>query len=87
VRLLTAVLLGATAVGALAYAAASTIGLAVAASGGELTLGLGPLGILSVERLVDGGSATTLGPGILVLAAAGGLANAAAAAVLARGSR
>jgi hypothetical protein len=80
-------LLGAAAVGALAYAAATTVALAVAASGGELAFGVGPFDVVNVQRLAEGGSATTLGPGIIVVAAVGGLANAVAAAVLARRSR
>jgi hypothetical protein len=87
VRLLRAFLLGAAAVGAMVYAAATTVALAVAAAGGELALGVGPLVAVAVEPLPEGGSATTLGPGIAALAVAGGLINAAAAVVLSRGSR
>lgn len=85
-RLLRAFLLGAAAAGALAYAAATTLALAVAASGGAVSISAGPIAVVAVEQTTDG-NATTLGPGLVLVALAGGVVNAVAAAVLVRRSR
>jgi hypothetical protein len=84
-RALKAFLLGATAVGALAYALVATLALAAQADARSLDLALGPLRLVSVgeER---GATITTFGPGVIALAVVGGLVNLVAARVLRRGS-
>jgi len=78
VRALKAFLLGALAVGALAYALSATLALTAQAAGHTFAAAVGPLVLVSVT--VEGTSAvTTFGPGLVALAVAGGLANLAAA--------
>lgn len=80
--LLTALLLGSAAAGLLAVAAVAGIGVAVDAVGGRGgSIAIGPLLVAAWERS-GSGSATTFGPGLPVVALAGGLVNAAAAALL-----
>lgn len=86
-RPLRAFLLGALAVGLLGYGAAA--GVAVAAQAGAvraMRVAIGPLVLVAVER-AGATRATTFGAGILVLALAGGVVNAAAAALLDRRTR
>ena len=82
-RSLKAFLLGALATGLVAYAAAAA--LAVAAQAGErsLDLSLGPVVVMSVTERADT-TTTTFGPGLLLLAVAGGLVNLALAALIRR---
>lgn len=81
--LVKAAVLGALATGLLAYACA--VGLAVLAQAGERALGIhaGPLVLVAVER-TPGGTATTFGSGLLVVALLGGIVNALLAVALAR---
>ena len=71
-RSLKAFLLGALAVGIVAYAVAAALAVSAQAAGRTLDLALGPLVIVSVTTH---GTATamTFGPGLLVLAVVGGL--------------
>ena len=85
-RALRAFLLGALAIGLLAYVAAAALAAAAQAGNRAFTLGLGPVELVSV---VEHGSttATTFGVGLLLLALAGGLANVALATLIARRPR
>ena len=80
-RALKAFLLGAVAVGITAYALVAALAVTAQAGGRALEIALGPLAILSVTH---GGTSTvtTFGPGLVVLALAGGLANLAAAKLM-----
>ncbi len=84
----TAFLLGAAAVAALALGSAILAMVLAEASGRDaFRVALGELELLSFERRADG-SETAFGPALLVLPLLGGFLNAAAAAVLdARGRR
>ena len=73
-RDLKAFLLGAVAVGVLAYAAAASLAVATQAAGGSLLLGLGPIIVVSVENDTSAAS-TTFGSGLLLVALIGGLLN------------
>jgi hypothetical protein len=86
VRPLRAFVLGFVGVGLLAYVAAAALALSAEVGGRSLDLGLGPLSLVVVER---SGSSTSLtfGAGLVVIALVGGVANAVAAAVLARRAR
>jgi len=86
VRPLRAFAFGSVAGAVVAYAAAATVGLAVAAADAELHVAIGPATLLAVESSA-GGTAATFGPGLLVLAMAVGLVNTAVAAVLSRRAR
>ncbi len=87
-RTVRAAILGTVAAGVLAYTVATAAVIVVASSGSVLDLGLGPVAVLSVDQLPDdGGTVTTLGPGLIVVALVGGLANAVAAFVIARRER
>ena len=67
-------LVGAAAIGAVAYVFAAGLALVVAAGGSTMQLGLGPLLLVSVRH--DGGSTTTvIGFGLIAVALAGGLLN------------
>jgi hypothetical protein len=83
----TAFLLGAAGIGAVALAA-TLVAVALADAGGRdaLRVALGPLELASYRREPDG-TVTAFGPGLLVVAVLGGVANAAAAVLLARGGR
>jgi hypothetical protein len=85
-RALKAFLLGAVAVGVVAYALVAALAVTAQAGGHSLDLALGPLTLVSVTQ---GGTetVTTFGPGLVVLALAGGLGNLAAAQLLRRRSR
>ncbi|MDH4176647.1 MAG: hypothetical protein OEW31_09675 [Thermoleophilia bacterium] len=77
---LRALALGAVACGVLAYTAATVTAIVAASSGAVLELRIGPVVVLVVEQLDDrGGAVTTLGPGLILVALAGGVVNAAAA--------
>jgi hypothetical protein len=73
-----AAVLGALAGTVLAYAGAAVIALAVAAGGGNVDIGVGPLGAVAVQS-AEGGTSVTLGPLLLVVPVVGAAANAAAA--------
>jgi hypothetical protein len=70
----------------LAYAVAAAAAVIVQAGGGVLDVHVGPLVLVAVERS-GAVTSTMFGPGLLAVAALGGLANAAAAALLARRAR
>jgi len=77
-RTLRAFVLGAVAVGVLAYAGAAALAVGAQAGGRSLSVGLGPVIVVSVERATSA-AVTTFGPGLLALAVIGGLVNLAAA--------
>jgi hypothetical protein len=84
-RALKAFLLGAVAVGVVAYALVAALAVTAQAGGRTLDLALGPLTLVAVMR--EGTTTvTTFGPGLAVLALAGGLANVAAAELMRRRS-
>ena len=80
---LTAFLLGAAGIGAIALTA-TLVAVVLADAGGRdaLRIALGPLELLSYRR-DHVGSVTAFGPGLPAVAVLGGLANAAAALLLA----
>jgi hypothetical protein len=79
-RSVRALALGAVATGVVAYSVVTVLAISVASSGSAIDLGIGPVVVLEVEQLrAEGGAVTTLGPGLLLVALAGGVANAAAA--------
>ena len=80
-RNLKAFLLGAVAIGVVAYALAAAVAISAQAGGRTLHLGVGPLLIVSVTHEAAA-AVTTFGPGIAGLALAGGLLNLAAAQFL-----
>ena len=82
-RALKAFLLGAFAVGVVAYALAAALAVTAQAGGRTLDISLGPLVLVVVARHGPE-TAMTFGPGLLALAVAGGLANAAAAGAVSR---
>jgi hypothetical protein len=86
VRALKAFVLGVLGVGLLAYVAAAVVALAASVGGSDLDVRIGPLSIVSVERVADATS-LGLGVGLVVVALVGGLANAVAAALIARRAR
>ncbi len=83
--LIRAFLLGALAIGLVAYALAAAAAVTAQAGGRTLEIALGQLRMVSV---VEEGSATvtTFGSGILVVALVGGLVNLAGAAAIRRRS-
>jgi len=83
-RHLRAFALGFVAAAALAYAAAATIAIAAQTAGETLSVGVGPLAVVSVSA-DPGGSVTTFGLGLAVLAFLGGATNLLAAALMRRG--
>ena len=82
-RSLKAFLLGTFAIGLVAYTAAAALAVAAQAGDRSVDLALGPVGIVSVVERA-GATTTTLGPGLLLLAVVGGLANVAVAALIRR---
>ena len=82
-RSLRAFLLGTLAIGLVAYAAAAAIAVAAQAGDRALDLALGPIVVVSVVERADA-TTTTFGPGLLLLAVAGGLANLTLAALIRR---
>jgi hypothetical protein len=74
VRSLRAFLLGTLAIGLVAYAAAAALAAASQAGHRTLELGLGPARVVSVVEH-GGTTVTTFGPGLLLLALAGGVVN------------
>jgi hypothetical protein len=82
-RDLRAFLLGAVAVGVLAYAAAASLAVATQAAGGSLRLGVGRIVVVSVESDTSAAS-TTFGSGLLLVALFGGLVNLFAARLVRR---
>lgn len=85
-RALKAFVLGAVAVGVVAYALTAALAVAAQAGGRSLEIGLGPVAVVSVTRR-GAETVTTFGPGLVALALAGGLANLAAAQLLPQRSR
>ena len=82
-RPLRAFLLGALAIGLVAYAAAAALAVAAQAGDRSLDLALGHLAVVSVVERQDA-TTTTFGPGLLVVALVGGLANLALASFIRR---
>lgn len=82
-RDLKAFMLGAIAVGILAYAGATALAVAAQAAGRSLAIGLGPIVVVAVEREASA-AVTTFGPGLIVIAAIGGLVNLGAAQLIRR---
>lgn len=82
-RHLKAFALGFVAVAALTYAAAATIAIAAQTAGDSLAIGVGPLVVVSVSA-DQGGSVTTFGSGLAVLAVLGGATNLLVAAFVRR---
>ena len=82
-RSLKAFLLGTLAFGVVAYTAAAALAVAAQAGDHALDLAFGPIGVLAVEDRA-GVTTTTFGPGLLLLALAGGCANVALAALIRR---
>jgi hypothetical protein len=85
-RNLRAFVLGTVAVGVLAYAGAAALAVGAQAGGRSLSVGLGPVIVVSVERAASA-AVTTFGPGLLALAVLGGLANVVAALLVRRRAR
>ncbi len=83
-RILRALVLGLVATGILAYTIATAAAIIVASSGATIDVRFGPLVVLAVEELDDGGAVTTMGPGLLLVALVGGAVNAGGALVIAR---
>jgi hypothetical protein len=80
---LKAFVLGSLAFAVVGYAVAAALAVAAQAGGTTVDVGVGPLLLVSVT--LEGASrVTTFGPGILVLALAGGAANLAAAQLIRR---
>jgi len=80
---LKAFLLGSLALAVVGYAAAAALAVAAQVGGTTVDIALGPLVVVSVA--VEGAArVTTFGPGILVIALAGGMANVAAAQLIRR---
>lgn len=76
-RALKAFLLGALAVGALAYALVATLALTAQAAGRTLVVAVGPVLLVSVDA-AGTSTETTFGLGMLAIPLAGGVANLAA---------
>lgn len=86
-RALRAFLLGAVAIGFVAYATTAATAIVAQARDWEaFELAVGPVVLIAVER-AGGATATTFGSGLLVAAALGGVLNSLASIVLARRSR
>jgi recombinational DNA repair protein (RecF pathway) len=86
-RLVIAFAIGAAAFALLVAVAGLVAGVAADAAGwSSFRVALGPFVVVDFER-VGRGSETTLGAGVAVVALAGGIANAAAAALLLRDRR
>ena len=80
-RALKAFMLGLVAFGILGYALAAAVAVATQAGGSTIDASVGPLLLVSVT--MEGRAAvTTFGPGLLVIAIVGGLANVAAAQLI-----
>ena len=80
---LKAFLLGSLAFAVVGYAAAAALAVAAQAGGATVDVAVGPLVVVSVS-LEGAARVTTFGPGILVIALAGGIANVAAAQLIRR---
>ena len=81
-RALRALVLGLLAGAVLAYVAAATVALALSAAGAELSIAVGVVVFLAVDRTAEG-IETTFGPGLVAIPVLCALANALAASVLA----
>ena len=82
-RALRAFLLGTLAIGVVAYAAAAALAVAAQAGDRSLDLALGPVVAVSVVEHAQT-TTTTFGPGLVLLALAGGLANLVLASLIRR---
>ena len=82
-RDLKAFLLGAIALGVLAYAGATALAVAAQTAGTPLSIGLGQLAIVSVEHRASD-AVITFGPGLVLIAVVGGLVNVGAALLIRR---
>lgn len=82
-RDLKAFLLGTVALGVLAYAGATALAVAAQTTGKSLSIGFGPLVIVSVEHRASD-AVTTFGLGVIMIAVVGGLVNVAAASLIGR---
>jgi hypothetical protein len=80
---LKAFALGTLALAVVGYAAAAALAVAAQAGGSTLDVGIGPLALVSVT-LAGATRVTTFGPGILVVALVGGIANVVAAQLIRR---
>ena len=80
---LKAFVLGSLALAVVGYAAAAALAVAAQAGGATVDVAIGPLVVLSVA-LEGPARVTTFGPGILVIALAGGIANVGAAQLIRR---
>ena len=86
-RLVIAFAIGAAALAAVVAVAGLVAGVTADAGGwSSFRVAVGPFVVVEFDR-VGRGSETTLGTGVAVVALAGGLANAAAAALMLRGGR
>ena len=83
---LKAFVLGSLAFALVGYAAAAALAVVAQAGGSAIEIGVGPLLLVSVT-LEGVTRVTTFGPGIIVLALVGGLANVAAAQLIRRRTR
>jgi hypothetical protein len=83
VRSLKAFLLGALAIGVVAYALAAAAAVSAQAAHRTLEIGLGPVGIVSVN-VQETRTSATFGPGLLLVALTGGVLNLGAATVIRR---
>lgn len=73
-RPLKSFLLGAIAIGLVAYALAAAAAVAAQAGGRTLAIALGPVHVVSVTEQGTA-TVTTFGPGLLALSLAGGITN------------
>jgi hypothetical protein len=80
--LVKAFALGMVALAVLGYTVVTVAAMAAASAGREIEMRLGPIVVVTVDR-VAAGTETTYGAGLLLVALLGGALNAAAAAVLA----
>lgn len=80
--LVKAFALGMVALAVLGYAVVTVAAMAAVSAGREIEMSLGPIVVVAVDR-VTGGTETTYGAGLLLVALLGGAVNAAAAGALA----
>ena len=80
-RALKSFLLGTIAVGVVSYALVAALAVTAQAGGRTLEIALGPMAFVSVTHEAAT-TVTTFGPGLAVLALAGGLANLTAALLM-----
>jgi hypothetical protein len=85
-RVVKAFLLGAVAVGVVAYASVAALAVTAQAAGRALDISLGPLTLVSVTQGRTA-TVTTFGSGLVALALVGGFVNLAAAQLMRHRSR